>query len=95
MRRLAPWHAGKRVGASFYQSAAGAEIDLLLTWPGGRTWAIEVKRSLAPKLERGFHSACEDVKPERKFVVYPGAERYPLAEGVEALPLDQLVAMVA
>ncbi len=87
-------HSGKQVEASFYRSAAGAEIDLLLTWPGGRTWAIEVKRSLAPKLERGFHSACEDVMPERKFVVYPGAERYPLAEGVEALPLDQLVAMV-
>ena len=87
-------HAGQRVEASFYRSAAGAEIDLLLTWPGGRTWAIEVKRSLAPKLERGFHSACEDVMPERKFVVYPGAERYPLAEGVEALPMDQLVAMV-
>ena len=86
--------AGKPMEASFYRSAAGAEIDLLLSWPSGHTWAIEIKRSLAPKLERGFYSACEDVLPERKFVVYPGAERYPLTEGVEALPLDQMIAML-
>jgi uncharacterized protein len=86
--------AGKPVEASFYRSAAGAEIDLLLSWPGRRPWAIEIKRSVAPKLERGYHSACEDVRPERKLLVYPGTERYPMNEGVEAVPLDQMVAMV-
>ena len=86
--------AGKPVEASFYRSANGAEIDLVLSWPGGRHWAIEIKRSLAPKLERGFHSACEEVRPERKLLVYPGSERYPMNEGVEALPLDHVLAMV-
>jgi len=52
--------------------------------------AIEVKRGLAPKLERGFHLACEDVRPERRVVVYGGAERFPLAEGVETLSLVDL-----
>ena len=83
--------AGRTVEASFYRSAAGAEIDLLLTWPNGSTWAIEIKRSLSPELERGFHSACEDVQPQRRFVVYPGSETYPLTQDVLALPLDKLV----
>ncbi len=73
--------------ANFYRTAAGAEIDLLLTLPGGALWAIEIKRSLAPKVERGFYSACEDLKPQRKIVIYPGAEAFPLKEGVEAMPL--------
>ena len=33
---------------SFYRTNAGAEIDLLLTWPNGEHWAIEIKRSTTP-----------------------------------------------
>ena len=36
----------------------------------------EIKRSLSPKVERGFHHACADLQPERKIVVYPGDEAY-------------------
>ncbi len=78
----------------FYRSSGGAEIDLLLAWPDGRLWAIEIKRSLTPKLERGFHAACADLKPERRFVVYPGSERYRLAEDIEAMPLPVLAKML-
>lgn len=39
---------------SFYRTAAGAEIDLLITPPGARPSAIEIKRSLAPKVGKGF-----------------------------------------
>ncbi|HET7267858.1 MAG TPA: ATP-binding protein, partial [Oleiagrimonas sp.] len=74
--------------AHFYRTAAGAEIDLLLHLPGdARPWAIEIKRGLAPKLGRGFHSACEVVQPLQRRVVYGGSERFPLGDGVEALPL--------
>jgi hypothetical protein len=77
--------------AYFYRTAAGAEIDLLLKLPGQRApWAIEVKRGLAPKMERGFYLACEDVQPERRWVVYGGAERFPLANAVEAVSLVDL-----
>ena len=76
--------------SSFYRTAAGAEIDLLLEMPGGELWAIEVKRGLAPKLERGFHHARQDLSPHRCFVVYSGTERYPLAEGVEAIGLREM-----
>ncbi|MDP3294953.1 MAG: ATP-binding protein [Nevskia sp.] len=76
--------------ACFYRTAVGAEIDLVLSIPGKGPWAIEIKRSLAPKLERGFHHACEDVQPDAGFVVYPGAERYPMVGGVEAISLAGL-----
>jgi uncharacterized protein len=83
--------ARREVQASFFRSAAGAEIDLLLTWPGGDTWALEIKRSTAPRLERGFHAACDVVRPVRRIVVYPGEEAFPLTAEVEALPLRDLL----
>lgn len=69
----------------FYRSSGGAEVDLLLAWPNGDLWAIEIKRSLSPKVERGFHSACADLKPVRKLLIYPGTETYRVAEGIEAM----------
>ncbi len=72
---------------SFYRSNAGAEIDLLLTWPNGEHWAIEIKRSTTPKVERGFYSACEDIKPSRKWLIYPGSECYPMGDGIEVMSL--------
>ena len=78
--------------AYFFRTAAGAEVDLLLKLPGEhKPWAIEIKRSSSPQLERGFHLACEDLKPARRFVVYGGAERFPIAEAVEAIALGDLV----
>lgn len=76
--------------ANFYRTAAGAEIDLVLTLPNQKLWAIEIKRSLTPKLERGFYHACEDLRPDRRFVVYPGSESFPLKENVEVIPLRTL-----
>ena len=73
-----------------YRTAAGAEIDLILELPGGKTWAIEIKRGLAPKTERGFHEARDDLQPAASFVVYAGAERYPISQGVEAVSLRDL-----
>ncbi len=75
----------------YYRTSGGAEIDLVLRWPDGQRWAIEVKRSHAPRLERGFLSACEDIEPQRRCIVYPGSERFPLGHGVEAVPLNELV----
>lgn len=82
--------AGTSASAHFYRTSGGAEVDLLLNWPSGECWAIEVKRSLAPKVERGFHSACEDLQPTRKLVIYPGDEPFPLGHGVQAMPLATL-----
>jgi hypothetical protein len=79
----------------FYRTSAGAEIDLLLHLPGGELWAIEIKRSLSPRPEKGFHHACADLSPACRFVVYPGDERYRLNAEVEAMPLPALARLLA
>jgi predicted AAA+ superfamily ATPase len=82
------------VEAHFYRSADGAEIDLVLTLPDQTLWAIEIKRSSAPKLERGFYHACADLNPARRFVVYGGRERFPLNPQTEAVGLADLAAQL-
>lgn len=79
-----------RVLPSFYRTGGGAEVDLVLDWPDGRVWAIEIKRSLTPKVTRGMRSALDDLQPERSFVVYAGEERFRLAENIEAIALPEL-----
>lgn len=74
----------------FYRTSSGAEIDLLLSLPNGNQWAIEIKRSLAPKVARGFHEACADLNPAKRYVVYPGTERYRLTSEIEAISLEEL-----
>jgi len=83
-------YAPANVQGYFYRTSGGAEVDLLLAWPNGKLWAIEIKRSLTPKVERGFHAACEDLAPQRKLVVYPGLEPFPLGNAVQAMPLAAL-----
>ena len=86
--------APERTVASFYRTSSGAEIDLLLQLSGGDRWAIEIKRGRAPRLDRGFHNALEDLNPARAFLVYSGEERYPIAEGIEVIGAADLAALV-
>ena len=82
--------APERTRASFYRTAAGAEIDLLLELPGGDLWAIEIKRSLSARPEKGFHLACEDLQPDRRFVVHAGVGQYPISSEITAIGLPDL-----
>ena len=86
--------AADGVDGYFYRTSGGAEIDLLLQFPDGGMWAIEIKRSLTPRVERGFHVACADLNPTRRFVVYPGAETYPLSPDIQVIPLWNLAKML-
>jgi hypothetical protein len=76
--------------AHYYRTSTGTEIDLVLTLPGGKLWAIEIKRSSTPKVESGFHIACADLKPSKRFVVYSGTERFPLNADTDAIGLGDL-----
>ncbi len=73
---------------SYYRTTAQAELDLVLEGPGNEVLAVEIKRSIAPKVGKGFHLACEDVGATRKVVVYSGDEIYPLTNDTEAIGLD-------
>jgi uncharacterized protein len=74
----------------FYRTSAGAEIDLVIEWPNHDLWAIEIKRSVAPKLSKGFHHASEDIKPKRKIVITPGDDQWWLAADIEVISLSTL-----
>ena len=86
--------APERTRASFYSTATGVEIDLVLELPGGEVWAIEVKLGSAATLTRQLRVALDDVKPDRAFVVYGGDERYPLPEGVKAVGVREMVGLL-
>jgi uncharacterized protein len=87
--------APARTMSSFYRTAAGAEVDLVLELPGQRgVWAIEIKRSLTAGPGRGFHNAREDLKPKRSFVVYAGDERYPITADVEAIGVREMASIL-
>ena len=72
----------------------GAEIDLLLI-KDGHLLGIECKRVDAPRLMPSMRIALDDLRLERIAVVYPGTQRYPLAERVEAIPLKALAEGIA
>ena len=78
------------VSCSYYRSVGGAEIDLVLELGAGEVWAVEIKRSTAPKVSRGFHLACDDVQPQRRLVVHGGDESYPLRDDIEAVTLRDI-----
>lgn len=80
--------------SGFYRTSNGAEVDLLLNMPGKGLWAIEIKRGAQSKPRRGFYSACEDLKPSRRWLVHGGLDRYPVGDGVEALGLRDLILML-
>lgn len=75
----------------YYGTPGGAEIDLILEFSGMEKWAIEIKRSSAPSLSKGFHVACEEIKPVRRYVVYSGKDTFTMETGVIALPLIVLM----
>ena len=75
----------------YYGTPAGAEIDLILEFSPTEKWAIEIKRNSSPSISKGFYIACEDVKPQRRYVVYSGKDRFPLGQEVTAIPLFELM----
>jgi hypothetical protein len=79
---------------SYYRTAAGAEIDLVFEGRRGRRLAIEVKRSSAPAVSRGFHIGCADLGVSAAAVVYPGTERFPIGGGAIAIGAREAVGWV-
>jgi len=75
--------------AYFWATHQGAEIDVILR-RGDRLLGVECKRADAPRLTPSIRIALEDLGLERIAVIYPGNKRFPLAENVDAIPLEEL-----
>ena len=88
-------NAAPQAQASFYRTNNGAEVDLVLTFRNQHVWAIEIKRSSAPSVSRGFYQAASDVGASRKLLVAPVAQTYPLKEGIEVVDVMTAIQWVA
>jgi uncharacterized protein len=83
-----------KIQCYYYGTPGGAEIDLILEFSPSDKWAIEIKRSAAPAVSKGFYLACEEVKPSRKFVVYSGNDSFKISSEVMAISLQDILAEV-
>jgi predicted AAA+ superfamily ATPase len=77
--------AGERRTPYFYRTEDGAEIDLLFERGGKPEIAVEIKRSSAPTLSRGFHSARQALKVKESYLVHGGTDTWPESDGVTAI----------
>jgi uncharacterized protein len=75
----------------YYRTAIGVEMDLFLELKHNKRVAIEIKRSSAPALSKNFHIASADLGATHKFLVYPGKDKFPMAGGVWAMPLIDML----
>jgi predicted AAA+ superfamily ATPase len=76
--------------AYFWATHQGAELDLLML-KGRQRVGVEFKRADAPKVTPSMRIAIHDLKLDALYVVYPGAHRFSLTTGVEAVPLWALM----
>ncbi len=76
--------------ASFFRTASGAEVDLILE-KGTRRVAVEFKVSTSPLVSRSFWTALEDIKPEEAWIIAPIEESYPIKGSVQVAPPQILI----
>lgn len=88
-------NAAPQAEACFYRTSNGAEVDLVLTFRSQQTWVIEIKRSSAPSVSKGFYQAATDLGAVRKLLVAPVAQTYSMKEGIEAVDLLTAIQWVA
>jgi uncharacterized protein len=69
---------GPNTPAYFYRTADGSEIDLVFEHAGKPKVAIEIKRSSAPNVEKGFFIACDDLGISHRIIVGSGKDDYPV-----------------
>lgn len=77
--------------ASHYRTHAGAEVDLVIELPDGTITAVEIKRTLSPKLTPGLIESMSTLRADHGFLVIPHGETFPLSTTVTALPLRTLL----
>lgn len=87
--------AAPQAQASFYRTSHGAEVDLVLEFRNGATWVIEIKRSSAPTVSKGFYLAAADVGAARKLVVAAVDQPFPMKDGIEVVNPLMAAHMVA
>ncbi len=73
----------------FYRTAAGTEIDLILT-RGNRKLAFEFKASTTPNVTKGFWNGLQDLGIEKAWIISPIKESYPYRHNVDVCSLSDV-----
>ncbi len=83
---LLPLVAGGNASLHFFRTAAGAELDAVVD-TGQERIGFEIKLSDAPRVTKGFWSACADLQVSRAYVVAPVTTGWPLGDKAQVIPL--------
>ena len=78
--------------AYYYSVHSGSELDLFFFSKGKRI-GVEIKRTDAPKLTKSMKVCLQDLKLDNLYVIYPGDQKYQLADKVMVIPFDSLTIM--
>ncbi len=73
----------------FWATHGGAELDVLVL-DRGRRIGYECKLTDGPRMTKSMHVVLADLKLDYLFIVYPGEQRFPLAERVTAIGLADI-----
>lgn len=87
--------AGDRRTPYYYRTEDGAEIDLLFERGGAIEMAIEIKRSTAPAVTKGFRLARDTLKPREAYLLHSGADTWPAEQGIISTSLANLLTRLA
>jgi predicted AAA+ superfamily ATPase len=77
----------------FWATHAGAELDLLIV-RGNTRIGFEIKRTGSPKVTPSMRHATEDLRLDHLDVIHAGEETFPMAAGIRAVALKNLLTEV-
>lgn len=73
----------------FWKTQSGAELDLMII-KNGKRLGFEIKYTDSPKATRSMHIACQDLKLDHLYVLFPGNKEFPISENMSAYGLEKL-----
>ena len=80
------FHHARDEDVFFWATHGTAELDLLVLH-NGKKIGYEVKYTSRPRVTKSMRIACTDIGLDQLTVIYPGTDRFPLAEKIEAVGL--------
>jgi uncharacterized protein len=73
----------------YWRTHSGVELDFLAL-KNGKKYGFEIKNSDSIKATRSMHTALEDLKLDKLFIVYRGARQLILGDKIQSLPATEI-----
>lgn len=85
-------HLPANVHYFHYRTRTGAELDLVLQDARGTITVIEIKRTLSPKISRGYTESFNTLKAACGYFIMPQGQPFPLTKKTTAINLADFIA---